>query len=1003
MKKVLQISLLLCLAISSFGQTQIVNGNFENWVNVTSATAVPQNWNSNETGNSEAASGGQTCFRSTSAHSGNYSAEVKSTNVLGIVVVNGSLTTGYVDAPNTTKADGYIQTDGNPYNSAYAMQFVGRPDSLIFWYQYTPSGTDSASVQARLHVGNCYAPEAPAGGNHPDSTQNIIARALWTSGKTTVSTWTRVALPFVYVNGNTPQYILITCTSSASNTGGTSGSTLLLDDMSAYYIPVLTTSNTVATGPYYVTASTGTSISVPFTLTGTVDSSNVVTAQLSNASGSFASPVNIGTLTTMSSGTISATIPAGTATGTGYRVRVVSSAPVLTAADNGSNITINLVANSIAPTTTQTIAANTNGNVLTVTETVAATSRQWQYSTTSGGPYQGFGTAQTGTTYTPNFSATGTYYVVCVSSYPGSLNVTSNQVQINVVSNSIAPTSSQSILVGVNGTLLTVTENPTGTSRQWEYGTTSGGPYQAFGVAQTGTTYLPNFASAGTYYVVCKSVIDGVTATSNEVLITVGSATITTQPVSGSPFLFSHSAPAASVSVAYTTSGTFNGGNVFTAQLSDATGSFASPTNIGTVTATTSGTISASIPASTPAGTAYRIRVVSSSPVITGTDNGTNLVVDQFHSSVAPATTQTIAYNTNGQTLTVTPSQTSTYVWMYSTTSGSGYVAFTPGQTGSTYTPNFAAPGTYYVVCVSTNQYSDADTSNEVEIIVTNGSTLTTLAISGSPFLVSANSNVQVSVNFNSDVVFGAGNTFQAQLSDNTGSFANPDSIGTLTSTAQSGTVPAVIPNGAIAGTHYRIRVVSSNPAITGTPDSTDLTIIPFAVAVSPVDTQHLIRNQYGNLLTATSTQPATYNWEFSDIEGTGYQSFSPAQTNDTLSPKFVNVNTYYVVCNVTNGVNASLLTPEVVVIVTLTNGINEVEQGTIKAYWSANDFMVDLTDAKLNAPVLELVNVTGQVVFKSAMATQTNNRFFTQLPEGMYVFKIVDGDKIYTGKTVKK
>jgi len=63
------------------------------------------------------------------------------------------------------------------------------------------------------------------------------------------------------------------------------------------------------------------------------------------------------------------------------------------------------------------------------------------------------------------------------------------------------------------------------------------------------------------------------------------------------------------------------GGNSFTAQLSDASGSFASPVNIGTVSGNASGTIMATIPQNTAAGTAYRIRIVSSFPALTATDN----------------------------------------------------------------------------------------------------------------------------------------------------------------------------------------------------------------------------------------------------------------------------------------------------------------------------------------------------------------------------------------------
>jgi len=69
------------------------------------------------------------------------------------------------------------------------------------------------------------------------------------------------------------------------------------------------------------------------------------------------------------------------------------------------------------------------------------------------------------------------------------------------------------------------------------------------------------------------------------------------------------------------------GGNTFTAQLSNASGSFAAPVNIGTLSGNTSGTINATIPIAVPAGSGYRIRVVSSSPGIAGSDNGVNIAI----------------------------------------------------------------------------------------------------------------------------------------------------------------------------------------------------------------------------------------------------------------------------------------------------------------------------------------------------------------------------------------
>src|SRR6185503_17555804 len=76
----------------------------------------------------------------------------------------------------------------------------------------------------------------------------------------------------------------------------------------------------------------------------------------------------------------------------------------------------------------------------------------------------------------------------------------------------------------------------------------------------------------------------------------------------------------------FTSSLSFNSGNVFTAQLSDSSGSFASPTNIGTLSGTSAGTISGKIP-SAAIGSHYLVRVVSSNPAIIGSTNGANLSV----------------------------------------------------------------------------------------------------------------------------------------------------------------------------------------------------------------------------------------------------------------------------------------------------------------------------------------------------------------------------------------
>lgn len=106
----------------------------------------------------------------------------------------------------------------------------------------------------------------------------------------------------------------------------------------------------------------GDSIHVPYGVTNPFLSGNSFTLQLSDASGSFATPVTLGTLSSATAGVISGRIPVGQSIGTGYRIRIVGSSPANTSFDNGSNISVKL--KPAAPTFT-TNSPVCSGNTLT--------------------------------------------------------------------------------------------------------------------------------------------------------------------------------------------------------------------------------------------------------------------------------------------------------------------------------------------------------------------------------------------------------------------------------------------------------------------------------------------------------------------------------------------------------------------------------------------------------------------------------------------------------------
>jgi Putative carbohydrate metabolism domain/Secretion system C-terminal sorting domain len=235
MKKIFTL-LSVAFTSSLFAQTTIQNGNFELWENIGSATEEPTYFNSNRTGTDWATSGPQTCYRDASTfHGGSYSVRME-TKTFIFAVVNGSVATGIINAPTTTKSDGYIGTIKNTdLSDIRRMSFVGRPDSLIGWYKYTQGGAaELGKIKAILHKGNYYDPEA-ATAYHPDSTVNKIGQAQFLTPTANVSSWTRFSVPFTYVSGSNPAYIMINTTSSYDQNTSTAGSKLWIDDLSVVY------------------------------------------------------------------------------------------------------------------------------------------------------------------------------------------------------------------------------------------------------------------------------------------------------------------------------------------------------------------------------------------------------------------------------------------------------------------------------------------------------------------------------------------------------------------------------------------------------------------------------------------------------------------------------------------------------------------------------------------------------------------------------------------------
>lgn len=258
----------------------------------------------------------------------------------------------------------------------------------------------------------------------------------------------------------------------------------------------------------------------------------------------------------------------------------------------------------------------------------------------------------------------------------------------------------------------------------------------------------------------------------------------------------------------------FSANNVFTAQLSNSAGSFASPTTLGTLSGATGGTITTTLASNTPLGGGYRIRIIATNPATTGAANSTNLSVQAqptpAQATITPSATQSICPG-----LIVTLSAPSTAGLSYQWLQNGSPIA---GATNNTFNAN--ASGTYSLLVANSSGCSLL--SNNVLINpgvnCPTGPTITELN-PDSVFCPGGTLAIQfVATNFS------AGNVFTAQLSNASGSFATPVILGTLNS-SNGGTISTTIPMNQTPGSGYKIRIVASSPVVTGVSNSANLTV----------------------------------------------------------------------------------------------------------------------------------------------------------------------------------
>ena len=246
MKKIFFLSALLCASVSLFADNeQLQNPGFEgDWDKIEISKTIfsttygyePQHWNGFPTVNASSiyatAKNGDQLAESSDVRpgsTGSKSAKIIAKTLFS-VVANGNITNGRINGASATASDAnnnYNYMDASESDD-YKCPFSSRPDSMVVWVKFSASSSSSkGNISCYLFNGTRY--QTPT-----ESYKNTeIGKAY--QDISVCSSWTRIAIPFVYNNTNTPAYALFTATTNTTPGSGSAGDYMMLDDIEMIY------------------------------------------------------------------------------------------------------------------------------------------------------------------------------------------------------------------------------------------------------------------------------------------------------------------------------------------------------------------------------------------------------------------------------------------------------------------------------------------------------------------------------------------------------------------------------------------------------------------------------------------------------------------------------------------------------------------------------------------------------------------------------------------------
>ena len=352
--------------------------------------------------------------------------------------------------------------------------------------------------------------------------------------------------------------------------------------------------------------------------------------------------------------------------------------------------------------------------------------------------------------------------------------------------------------------------------------------------------------------------------------------TITANPLTGSPFCAGSTA-----TLTFSSTGTFLPGNVYTAQLSNAAGSFAVPVPLGTFPSTANnGNITLTFPAGTPAGAGYMIQIVSLNPAATSNILGPFTITQSLPlSAIVTANPGTTICAGECITFTATPTNggtAPTYQWQINGVNAPG------ASTSATYTSCTLVANdvvtvivTSNLACVTGSPFTSANNSITITTGLPFGVSLTTVP---SPLVICAGDPIQLTAN---TVNGGTTPTYQWTIDGTT-------LPGITTQSLNYSGAPIPITNGMIVCV---IAASSFTSCVTNTPDTACATVtittglVPTITITS--DTNSICVGgsvTFSSVITNGGTAPV-YQWFVNSIAVQPPAGIASSFTTNSLAP----------------------------------------------------------------------------------------------------------------------